>query len=144
MTRNKETWDPFRDFRGATDILGDLFAPARSLEAPRAWLPNVDVHETEKEYVITASLPGVKKEDVKVALENGVLTLSGERKTDKEEKDKDWLRRETTYGSFRRSFIVPDGIHPEEIKAIQKDGILTVTLSKPAQVKSRGVSVKVE
>ena len=139
-----QRWDPLREFTTMTDILGDMFAPARMLAAPREWMPSVDVRETEKDYIITASLPGVKKDDVKVSLENGVLTISGERKTEKEEKDKTWLRRETTYGSFMRSFVVPSGIHPEEVKAAQKDGILTVTLAKPAQPKGRGISVKVE
>lgn len=139
-----QTRDPFRNLRSMTDILGDMFAPARMLAAPRAWMPSVDVHETEKEFIISASLPGVKKEDVKVALENGVLTIAGERKTEKEDNDKNWLRRETTYGSFERSFVVPSGLHPEDIKAMQKDGLLTVRLPKPEAAKSRSIGIKVE
>lgn len=139
-----EHWHPMRDLRSVTDMLADLLSPSRELAASRAWMPRVDVQETEKEYVITASLPGVKKEDVKVRFENRVLTISGERRAEKEEKDKGWLRRETQYGSFERSFAVPEGVHPEEVKAKHKDGLLTLVLPKPAQAKSRGLDVKVE
>lgn len=146
------TYDPFREMRGLTgisDLFEDFFGgfglPAlRFSTAPRAWAPRCDIKETEKDYLITAALPGVKKEDVKISVENGLLTLSGERKEDKEEKGKGYLRREMLAGSFMRSFSLPVGMHPEDVKAKFADGVLTLTLPKPAELKSRGVAVKIE
>ncbi|HAZ09386.1 MAG TPA: heat-shock protein [Elusimicrobia bacterium] len=150
---NRETaaWDPMRDLRGLTgmsELFDELFTgigrPIQFPTAPRAWTPRVDIQETEKEYVLTASLPGVRKEDVKVAVEEGVLTIKGERRAEKDEKGKNWVRRETVYGQFQRSFVLPSGIHPEELKASYKDGLLTMTLRKPEAPKSREVNVKVD
>lgn len=147
-------WDPFRmldplrEFRGLPfgGLLEDVFAPMKAgfPPMPAAWMPRADIRETEKEYVIELALPGVKREDVKVDVQGDVLTVSGEKRTEKEEKGKTWLRRESSYGSFRRSFALPEGLHPEDVKASCKDGVLTLTLRKPAEAKPRGVSVKVE
>lgn len=149
--RELATWDPFREMRaltGMSELFDDLFAgltrPVAFPTMPRAWTPRTDIQETDKEYVLTVALPGLRKEDVKIAVENGVLTLSGEKKTDKEEKGKDWVRREITQGAFSRSFVLPAGVHPEEIKATCKDGLLTVSIHKPEQQKSRGVHVKID
>jgi HSP20 family protein len=86
----------------------------------------------------------VKKEDVKVEVKDDVLTITGEKKCEKEEKGKNWLRRESSYGSFQRCFVLPEGLHTEDVKASCKDGVLTLTMRKPAEVKSRGVSIKVD
>lgn len=152
MAKELETYEGEREpvLRGLpvlSDLIGDFFSAlpmARTLAVPKAWVPRVDVHETEKSYVITASLPGVKKDDVKISVENGMLTLSGERRQEKEEKGKNFLRRETQYGAFERSFMLPEAIHPEQIKAGHSDGLLTITLPKPEHKKSRGVNVKVD
>ncbi|MBI2384782.1 MAG: Hsp20/alpha crystallin family protein [Elusimicrobia bacterium] len=140
--------DPFREFRLRPfgGLFEDVFAPLRAdvPSIPAAWMPRADVRETEKEYVIDLSLPGIRKEDVKVEVKDDVLTVSGERRTEKEEKGKSWLRRESSYGSFLRSFTLPEGLHSEDIKANYKDGVLTLSMRKPAQVKSRGVSIKVD
>jgi HSP20 family protein len=111
---------------------------------PKAWIPRADVRETDKEYILDIALPGVKKEDVKVEVKDDVLTVTGEKKSEKEEKGKGWLRRESSYGSFQRSFVLPEGLHPEDVKASNKDGVLTLTMRKPAESKSRGVSIKVD
>lgn len=148
--RETAAWDPFREFRGLTgmsNLLEDLFlgtGRALTLTPPQAWVPRVDVQETDKEYLLTVSLPGMRKEDVKISVEDGVLTLSGERKTDKEEKGKGWVRREIAQGSFARSFVLPSDTHPEEIKAVYKDGLLTLSLRKAERAKNRGVSVKID
>jgi HSP20 family protein len=144
------TYDPFRELRGLgafsemfEDLLGGLPA-LRFSTAPRAWTPRCDIKETDKDYVISAALPGVRKDDVKLTIENGMLTLSGERKEDKEEKGKGFLRHEIMSGTFMRSFSLPAGMHPEDIKAKFADGVLTVTLPKPAELRSRGVPIKVD
>lgn len=142
------SWGPLGEFRGLTgmtDLIDELFGSRPlTLTPPQAWVPRVDIQETEKEYILTASLPGMRKEDVKVSVEDDVLTLSGERKSDKEEKGKGWVRREIAQGSFQRSFVLPYGTHPEDVKAAYKDGLLTLTLRKTEPAKSRGVNVKVD
>lgn len=153
MTRSAErdlpVWDPFRDagaFPTLSGIIDELFAPSRAPAAvlPRSWMPRVDIQETEKEYVLTAALPGVRKEDVRLDVRDGVLSIAGERKTEKEEKGRTWLRKETTYGSFERSFVLPEGTHPEDVKASHKDGVLTVRMPKPAGSQPKGVRINVE
>ena len=140
--------DPLREFRLLPfgGLLEDVFAPLRTnMPAfPAAWMPRTDIRETEKEYILDISLPGVKKEDVKVDVKDNVLTVTGEKKSEKEEKGKTWLRRESSYGSFLRSFELPEGLHTEDVKASCKDGVLTLTMRKPAEVKKRGVSIKVD
>lgn len=143
----RDLFQGLRGLTGFTDLFDDIFADwTRPLTyaLPKVWAPRVDIQETDKEYLLTASLPGMRKEDVKISVENGVLSLSGERKTDKEEKGKTWVRRELTEGSFMRSFVLPAGMHPEDVKASYKDGLLTLSLRKPEQPKSRGVSVKID
>ena len=152
--RELESWnplrmlDPLREFRLLPfgGLLEDAFAPLQmNLPAlPKAWLPRTDIRETEKEYILDLSLPGVRKEDVKVDVKDNVLSITGEKKSEKEEKGKTWLRRESSYGSFQRSFALPEGLHTEDVKAAFKDGVLTLTMRKPAEVKSRGVNIKVD
>ncbi len=148
VERELERFDPFREFRLRPfgGLFEDFFAPLRAdaLTVPAAWMPRADVRETEKEYLIDLSLPGIRKEDVKVEVKDDVLTVSGERKSEKEEKGKNWLRRESSYGSFLRSFALPEGLHSEDIKANYKDGVLTLSMRKPTQVKTRGISIKVD
>lgn len=146
--REGQVWDPFREFRSSPfgNLFEDFFAPLRGGSmTPRAWLPRADVQETEKGYLISVSLPGVRKEDVKVDVRDDMLTISGERKEESEEKGKGWLRRETSYGTFSRSFVLPDGMHPEEIKASYHDGVLKLSIPKPqGGGRSRGVNVKID
>jgi HSP20 family protein len=141
MERTIDAWDPLRGM--FDDFLMPMRMPAIP-PLPKAWAPRIDISETDKEYLLTAALPGVRKEDVKVEVKDDVLTISGERKAEKEEKGKTWLRKETSYGFFQRSLVLPEGVHPEEVKATHKDGLLTVAIGKPSPAKSRGVSVKVD
>ena len=107
------------------------------------WAPLVDISEDDKEYLIRAELPEVRKEDVKVTAEEGKLTISGERKFEKEEKGKRYHRVERAYGSFGRSFSLPADASPAKVIAEFKDGMLTVHLVKDAKVKPQQVEVKV-
>jgi len=143
-------WDPFRELEEVSDRLNRMFArPA----APRTngketmvvadWTPSVDISETEGEYQIKAEIPDVKKEDVKVTLEDGVLTIQGERKYEKEEKGKKYHRIERSYGSFVRTFSLPDVIDEEKVKAEFKDGVLNLHLPKSEKAKPKAIEVKV-
>jgi HSP20 family protein len=107
------------------------------------WVPSVDVSETDGEYQIKAEIPDVKKEDVKVTLEDGVLTIQGERKQEKEDKGKKYHRVERTYGSFVRSFTLPDLVDEEKVKAEFKDGILKLQLPKSEKARPKAIEVKV-
>jgi HSP20 family protein len=107
------------------------------------WAPSVDIIEDEKEWLLKADLPEVMKDDVKVTVENGVLTITGERKFEKEEKDKKYHRIERSYGNFLRSFTLPDGADGSKVNAEFKDGVLKVHLPKGEKAKPKTVEVKV-
>jgi HSP20 family protein len=107
------------------------------------WAPSVDIVEDDKEWLVKADLPEVKKEDVKVTVEHGVLTITGERKLEKEEKDKKYHRMERSYGSFLRSFTLPDAADATKVNAEFKDGLLKVHLPKSEKAQPKAVEVKV-
>ncbi len=108
------------------------------------WSPSVDISETDKEYLIRAALPAVKKEDVKVTYEDGLLTLSGERRKKEEEKGEKFHRVESFYGNFSRSFELPDTIDVERISAEAKDGVLTVHVPKTTAGTKKLASITVQ
>jgi HSP20 family protein len=148
-------WDPSRELEDMGDRLNRVFAGfgrpglARGSEAGREaltvpdWAPMVDITETDDEYLIKAEIPEVKREDVKVSVENGVLTLQGERKQEKEEKGKKFHRVERYYGSFMRTFTVPDNVDETKVRAEFKDGVLNVHLPKTEKAKPKAIEVKV-
>jgi HSP20 family protein len=107
------------------------------------WMPTVDISESESEYLIKAELPEVKREDVKVTVEDGVLTLQGERRQEKEEKGKKYHRVERSYGTFVRSFTLPESVDESAVKAEYKDGVLSLHLPKTEKVKPKAIEVKV-
>jgi HSP20 family protein len=111
--------------------------------AVAAWAPPVDIAEDDKEYLIKMELPGVNKEDVNVSAEGGILTIKGERKAEKEEKGKQYHRIERVYGTFIRSFTLPEGAAVDKISAEFRDGILKVHLPKDEQAKPKSIEVKV-
>ena len=107
------------------------------------WTPPVDVAEDDKEYVIKAELPEIRKEDVNVSIENGLLSISGERKFEKEEKNKKYHRVERAYGYFSRSFSLPDAVDAEQVKADFKEGMLTIHVPKSESARPKQIEVKV-
>lgn len=144
-------WDPFRELDDLQNRLSTLFgrAPVRKegekQEALRVaeWAPLVDIIEDEKEYTIKAELPDVKREEVKISVQNDVLSITGERKYEKEEKNKKYHRVERAYGSFSRSFTVPEDADADGVSAEFKDGLLQVHLPKSEKVKPKTIEVKV-
>ena len=143
-------WDPFKELEDLQNRLATVFgrAPVRKEADKEAmtradWAPLVDIAEDEKEYVIKAELPEVTKDDVKVNLQEGVLTISGERKFEKEEKGKKYHRVERAYGSFARSFSLPEDADGTKVQAEFKDGVLKVHLPKSEKAKPKSVEVKV-
>jgi HSP20 family protein len=111
--------------------------------ANRPWTPAVDIFEDENQVVLKADLPEVDQKDIEVKLENGTLTLKGERKFESEENRKGYHRLERSYGSFVRYFTLPDSVNPEGVKAEHKNGVLTVVLPKKELAKPRTIQVAV-
>jgi HSP20 family protein len=107
------------------------------------WAPTVDISENDNEYLIKVELPEVRKEDVKVSVNQGVLTIQGERKMEREEKNHKYHRVERAYGSFSRSFTLPENIEEDGIRASHKDGMLYLHLGKTERAKPRAVEIKV-
>jgi HSP20 family protein len=123
-------WDPFADMaelRGRFDRLLEDFGAVRE----RAWTPAVDVVRDGDKLVVRTDVPGIKPEEIKIEIREGFLTLSGEHEEAKEEKDKQYVRRERRYGAFSRSIPLPDGVEAKKIKATTHDGVLEVTVPLP-------------
>ncbi|MCP3057089.1 Hsp20/alpha crystallin family protein [Aurantimonas marianensis] len=152
-------WAPFETLRHEMERLFDRFGGGRSrtmlarptfdfdLSWPREMafgtVPAVDIAERETEYEITAELPGLDEKDVEVKLANGALMIKGEKKEEKEEKEKDYYLSERRYGSFTRSFRVPDGVDADKIAASFTKGVLTVKLPKTAEAQSKEKKIAV-
>jgi len=127
---------------------------ARAVGQPRAgsqeviatgdWAPRVDIAETDKAFEIKAELPEVNKKDVRVTVHNGVLTVQGERKLEKEEEGKKFHRVERFYGSFTRSFTLPDNVDETKLRASFKNGVLNLQIQKTEEAKAKSIEVKVE
>jgi len=144
-------WTPMRDLLDITEefnrMLDRFFSPSLLEEAelptPTTWYPMVDIVEKKDEYIVNAELPGMKKDDIHITFKDGVLTIEGERKQEKEEKDVDFHRVERRYGKFCRTFQIPDAIKEDKINAVYKDGILTVHLPKAEEARPKEIEVKV-
>ncbi len=143
-------WDPMQDIQEFEKRLSSwMRKPAlskdRDKESMRVmdWAPSVDITEDDKEYLIKADLPEIKKEDVKISVEDGVLGISGERKYEKEEEGKKYHRVERSYGSFERSFTVPADAEEEKVSAQFNDGVLMIHLPKGEMAKPKRLQIKV-
>jgi HSP20 family protein len=131
--------DPFAELSRIRDRFFDLSWPEPKLE----FRPAVDIYEDEKAIYLKAEIAGIKPEEMKVHVEKNVLTLEGERKLEKEEQKEGYHRVERSYGSFRRSFSLPENVSTEEISAAYKDGVLTLTLPKTHESKTKEIKVNV-
>lgn len=157
LTRREERWNPMREMDDLQNRFLSLFNRNLGYSRPSLsgdgdteekmtlseWAPLVDIAEDDKEYLIKAELPEVSKNDLRVTVESGVLTLTGERKFEKEEKGKKYHRVERAYGSFVRSFTLPDDADPAKVNAEFKDGILKVHVAKSEQSKPKAIDIKV-
>jgi HSP20 family protein len=137
-------WNPFREL---AEMEGRINRFARGTEGEALtfgdWAPACDIKETETEYVVTADLPDVKKEEVKVNFHEGVLAIEGERKLEKEEKGETFHRIERGYGKFVRRFLLPTEVEMNRITAEFKNGVLNVHVPKTVNVRPRAIEVKV-
>ncbi len=149
--RRREVWDPFRYLAELQEDMNRLFdlslarLPREAIEsAGGEWMPSVDIIDDKDKIRIKADLPGVDKNDVEINIEDGVLTIRGERKEEKEEKDKNYYRRECFYGTFERSIALPAEVEVDKAEANYKDGVLEIVLPKKEESKPKQIKLKVK
>jgi len=138
------TLEPFKELTNLQDRLNKVFEgalPATSQQDTGNWVPAVDVYETEKSVEIEMEAPGIDEKDLKVKLEDNTLTISGERSYEKKEDKYNYYRMERSYGSFKRSFLLPDNVDKDAIKAKYENGILKLSLPKKTESKPKDISI---
>jgi HSP20 family protein len=136
---------PFMSLQREIDRLFDDFSrgfPTITGNGATALMPNMDVTETDKEIEITAELPGLEEKDVQVNVADNLLTIRGEKKAEKEQKDKNYRLVERSYGSFERTLELPEGVNADAIKANICKGVLKVTVPKPVPAQAKKIDVK--
>jgi len=116
----------------------------RSEAEKQVWAPRVDIKETANELVVSADVPGIDKKDVNVSMKEGVLSISGERKSEQRAEGENWHRIERVFGSFQRSFYIPVDVDESKIKASYKDGVLNIALPKKEEAKKKEIPIQVE
>ncbi len=140
-------WDPFRDLLTLREKMNRLFEDAVTSRGEQkdlitsAWAPAVDIYEDENQLVLTAEIPGMDEKDVEIKLEDNMLSIQGERKMEKETKEENYHRLERAYGSFYRSFTLPNYIDQEKIHAEHENGVLKITMPKKPELKPRKVKI---
>jgi HSP20 family protein len=143
-------WRPFRELekmRREMDRLWDSFfeeRPRRRGEEIGEWLPSLDVSETKGDLVVKAEIPGIDPKDIDISLTNDLLTIKGEKKQEKEEKEENYHLIERSYGSFTRSIRLPKEVQSDKINASYKNGLLKITLPKSEEAKKKEIKIKVE
>lgn len=143
--------NPFRELQGFhtgvdrlfNDAVSRFFGDGTRVSWSGTWLPRVDIRETESELVFAAELPGFGREDIKVTVEDGQLTIEGERKVEKQE-DAKYHLTERSYKNFYRSFLIPTSVDEGKVAANLKDGVLTLTLPKKEEAKPKQIPVKIQ
>jgi HSP20 family protein len=141
MATTLTEWHPFADFAELRNRLDEVFREMTNGER-RGWTPSIDLIREKDRYVLRADVPGIKPEEIKIEVDDDVLTISGEHTEKKEEKDKDYVRRERRYGSFSRSMTLPKGVKPDDVEAACKDGVLEVLVPAPKKEGKRAVTIK--
>ncbi|HEX3660234.1 MAG TPA: Hsp20/alpha crystallin family protein [Acidobacteriaceae bacterium] len=142
-------WDPFRDVLALQNRMNSLFQDYNRAQgegdtlATAAFVPPVDVYEDEHKILLKLEIPGMQESDLDIQLENNLLTVKGERKFEKEEKEENFHRIERRYGSFYRSFTIPNTVNAENVKAGYDAGVLRIELEKRAEAKPKQIKVEV-
>ena len=140
-------WDPFREFTTLQDRMNRLFrdnyGEGQEALSTSTFAPPVDVYEDEHNVTLKIEVPGIDEKDIDVQIENNLLTVHGERKFEKEEKEENFRRVERQYGSFTRSFTLPNTVNPEQVQAHYDKGILKIQLAKKAEAKPKQIKVNV-
>ncbi|MFA6636361.1 MAG: Hsp20/alpha crystallin family protein [Candidatus Omnitrophota bacterium] len=149
--RRREAWQPFGELESLQSEMNKLFDlslgrwPGRSsglMES--AWSPTVDVLESKDNVMVKADIPGLKKEDIDISVHGDTLTIKGEKKNEKDVKEKNYVKTERFYGSFNRAFTLPSEVDAGKVKASYKEGVLEITLPKKEDAKPKQIKVDVE
>jgi HSP20 family protein len=140
MPATPTRWSPFAELVELRSVLDRMFDEP-SYRREHAWTPAIDVVRENGSLVLRADIPGIKPEEVKIEVEDDILTVSGAHEEHKEEKDKHYVRRERRYGSFRRSMMLPERVDAKQIKATTHDGVVEVTIPLPKEAKKETVSI---
>ncbi len=140
-------WDPFRDLLSIQEEMNELFNRAfgqreRGEPSARLWAPALDIAERKDAYLVKVELPGVKPEDLDISLEDGLLTVSGERQFTQESSDERYHRVERRYGAFRRSITLPSQVKADAIEASFDDGVLSITVPKAEEARPKKITVR--
>lgn len=137
-------WRPWSEMSGVQDevnrIFDDFFTRSTA-EGNAIFAPPLDIAESENEIVVKVEVPGIAQKDIDITVHDGVLTVKGEKKVEREEKNLQWHRLERAYGSFARSLTLPNTVNHEDIKASYRDGVLTLTLAKREETKPRQIKI---
>ena len=155
MARELTVWRPFRELtpfgdfermRRDMDRMWDSFFEGGTLrgEEGREWLPSLDVAETKNEIVVKAEVPGLDPKDIDISLSDGLLTIKGEKKQEREEKEENFHLVERSYGSFARSIRLPNEVQSDKINASYKNGVLKIVLPKSEEAKKKEIKIKVQ
>ncbi|UCF71665.1 MAG: Hsp20/alpha crystallin family protein [candidate division WOR-3 bacterium] len=145
--RKMKLWEPFSELvtmRNDVDRLFDTFFGRENESYENYWRPAIDIEENNGNLMVRAEIPGMSKEDIKVAVKDNMLTISGERKRENESKDKTYYRVERCYGQFQRMIRLPTEVDADKVKATYKDGVLHVTLPKPESMKPKQIDVEIK
>lgn len=138
-------WRELDVLRREMDSLWDRFTGERPVKWLKGeWVPSLDVSESKDKVVVKAEAPGIDPKEIDISLSNGILTLKGEKKREREEKDENYHVLERSYGSFSRSLLLPAEVQEDKVKASYKDGILTITFPKTEKAKERAIKIEVE
>jgi len=142
-------WSPFRGMVSLQDEMNKIFdeffgrVPSGVEMDEGVWSPSVDISENNNVITINAEIPGMSKEDIELNIQDNTMTLKGEKKQEKEEKDADYHRVERSYGAFVRSFALPTAVQADKVKASYKNGVLRIILPKSEEVKPKEIPIEV-
>ena len=143
--RNILPWQGFDVLRSRMDRLFDEFSREDTGEVVQSkWLPSVDIREDQDQYFIQAEIPGMTRKDIKITLEGTALTISGEKKFERENKENKYHLTERVYGNFSRTFNLPSKVNAKEIKANHSDGVLQISIPKAAEVRPREIEISIK
>ena len=144
-------WDPFQDLISLQERMNRLFEQTldrsqgeREGMVAGTWAPAVDIYETPDSIVLQAELPGLSKDDIDIQVRDNVLTLKGDRRSEKEVKEGNYLRVERAYGGFQRAFTLPAAVQADKVRAVFKDGVLDVSIPKAEEAKPKQIKIDVK
>jgi HSP20 family protein len=135
-------WDPFQDLLAIQDEMNQVFGRARQGQGGRVWAPALDISERKDAYVVTVEVPGISPDDLDITLEDGLLTIQGERQFSQESTEQQFHRVERRYGSFRRSITLPSQVQANAIEASFENGVLEVIVPKAEEAKPKKITVR--